>query len=190
MCHAGGGEEGERAIAPFRALADAARRHAPADALHRDLRPEDPDYHPLAASKNLFVDAIDRDAAETILEHLAASDAPMRVAQLRVLGGAMARVRRTPPPSPTGSADHGQRRVVLRRREDRPKREAWVAGRRRLRRGDDRAPTSTSSTTRARSGFATPTRRATWERLAAIKARYDPTNLFRRNQNIPPEATR
>jgi hypothetical protein len=27
---------------------------------------------------------------------------------------------------------------------------------------------------------------ATWERLAAVKARYDPTNLFRGNHNIPP----
>jgi FAD/FMN-containing dehydrogenase len=26
----------------------------------------------------------------------------------------------------------------------------------------------------------------TWQQLAAIKARYDPTNLFHRNQNIPP----
>jgi hypothetical protein len=26
----------------------------------------------------------------------------------------------------------------------------------------------------------------TWERLAAIKARYDPTNLFHLDQNIPP----
>jgi FAD/FMN-containing dehydrogenase len=29
---------------------------------------------------------------------------------------------------------------------------------------------------------------ATWDRLAAVKARYDPTNLFHRNQNIPPSA--
>jgi FAD/FMN-containing dehydrogenase len=28
---------------------------------------------------------------------------------------------------------------------------------------------------------------ATWRRLASIKKQYDPTNLFRRNQNIPPE---
>lgn len=27
----------------------------------------------------------------------------------------------------------------------------------------------------------------TWERLAAIKSRYDPTSLFRLNQNIPPQ---
>ena len=27
----------------------------------------------------------------------------------------------------------------------------------------------------------------TWQRLTAIKRRYDPANLFHRNHNIPPE---
>jgi len=41
-------------------------------------------------ARTMFIDTVDRGIAETILEYLQASDAPMRVAQLRVLGGAMA----------------------------------------------------------------------------------------------------
>jgi FAD/FMN-containing dehydrogenase len=32
------------------------------------------------------------------------------------------------------------------------------------------------------------TKRPTWDRLVEIKRRYDPTNLFRLNQNIPPDS--
>ena len=40
----------------------------------------------------MFINAIDRSTAEMILHHLQASSGSMAVAQLRVLGGAMARV--------------------------------------------------------------------------------------------------
>ena len=43
-------------------------------------------------ARSLYVDAVDHSLAEAIVEHLQASTAPMTVAQLRVLGGAVARV--------------------------------------------------------------------------------------------------
>ncbi len=70
--------------------------------------------------------------------------------------------------------------------EDRPAREAWA---------EDLAATLRQGVPGAYVGFmgaegearvreAYPG--ATWDRLAAIKRRYDPTNLFRLNQNVPP----
>ena len=45
-----------------------------------------------AAGANFFADSLDAAAAEAILEQLPKSTAPMRAVQLRVLGGALARV--------------------------------------------------------------------------------------------------
>jgi FAD/FMN-containing dehydrogenase len=135
----------------------------------------------------MFVNAIDRGVAETIVDHLEASDASMRVAQLRVLGGAMARV----PAEATAFAHRASRIMVnvaafYEGPEDRAMREAWVSDfAAALRQDDARAYVGfLGEEGEARVREAYPG--ATWARLRAIKGRYDPTNLFRLNQNIPP----
>jgi FAD/FMN-containing dehydrogenase len=149
--------------------------------------PDDPEYRPLAEARTMFVDRVNGPAAELILERLAASDSPMRVAQLRPLGGAMADV----PVDATAFAHRASRVMVnvaafYEGEEDRPLRRAWVTGfADDLRQGDDGAYVNflvDESEARVRAAYPG----ATWDRLRAIKAKYDPSNLFRLNQNIPP----
>jgi FAD/FMN-containing dehydrogenase len=135
----------------------------------------------------MFVDRIDRDVAETIVEALRASDAAVRVAQLRVLGGAVARV----PVEATAFA-HRHSRIMVNLAafydgpEDRAVRESWVADfAAAMHQGDSGAYVNfLGDEGEARVRDAYPG--ATWDRLVAIKQRYDPTNLFRLNHNIPP----
>jgi FAD/FMN-containing dehydrogenase len=187
LVYAGASEAGERAVARFRALA------TPIVDMLKPMRypeiypPDDEAYHPTAAARTLFVDAIDRGVAGAIVDYLEASDASMRVAQLRVLGGAMARV----PVEATAFA-HRARRIMVNLAafydgpEDRAVREAWVAEfAAALHQGDAGAYVNfLGDEGQARVRDAYPG--TIWDRLRAIKARYDPTNLFRLNQNIPP----
>jgi FAD/FMN-containing dehydrogenase len=155
--------------------------------------PDDPDYHPIAAGRTLFLDYVDRDVAEVIVDrvedHMRTSNAQMAVAQLRVLGGAMARV----PVDATAFAHRSSRIMVnlaalVGDRADLPAHEPWLdAFMSAIRQGDGGAYVNfISDEGDARIRDAYPGR--TWDRLAEIKRRYDPTNLFRRNQNIPPAA--
>lgn len=187
ICFAGDAQAGERALAPFRALA------APIADLVRPMRysemymPEDGDYHPKAVGRTLFLDSFGAAAARTIFNHLQASDAAMRVAQLRVLGGAVARV----PVEATAYA-HRQRRIMVNLAafyngpEERLVREKWVAAfASALDQNDGAAYVNflgDEGPARVRDAYPV----ATWERLRMIKRRYDPHNLFQRNQNIPP----
>jgi FAD/FMN-containing dehydrogenase len=87
---------------------------------------------------------------------------------------------------------HRDRRVMVNvatiyeRSEDRPEHEAWVEGLATvLRRGETSVYVNflgDEGESRVREAYPG----ATWDRLAAIKARYDPANMFRYNQNIPP----
>lgn len=187
LAYAGSGEAGERAIAPFRALAE------PIADMIRPMRypemypPEADDYHPTAVGRTMFLDRIDRNVAEMIVETLRASDASLRVAQLRVLGGAMARV----PVEATAFA-HRKSRIMANVAafydgpEDQAVREAWVADFAvALHQGDSGVYVNflgDEGAARVRDAYPG----ATWDRLVEIKTRYDPTNLFRLNHNIPP----
>ena len=186
LCYAGEAEAGQRALAPFRALAKPLAdlvRPMPYPGMYP---PEEEGFHPTAVVHTMFLDRVDSDTAGTILEHLAASDAMMRVAQLRVLGGAMARV----PAEATAFAHRGSRIMATvvcfyQGPADKPGRQAWLEEfAAALVQGDDGAYTGfLGEDGPARVHQAYPG--STWDRLVEVKARYDPTNLFRHNHNVP-----
>ncbi len=193
MTYAGDAEAGERAMAPFRALATPWADLLKEQSYSAMYPPEEPgaDYHPIAAARTLFLDRVDRDIAQLIVdridEHLRTSGAQMVAAQLRVLGGAMARV----PVDATAFAHRSSRILgvvasIVATTDELPGNERWVT---------EFAAELTQSDHGAYVNFVNdegPERvrdaypGATWDRLVEIKDRYDPTNLFRRNQNVAP----
>ncbi len=189
LCYAGEPEAGEQAMAPFRAVAEPLAdmvRPMTYPEMYPPEEGEGGDYHPMAAAKTMFLDHVTLPEAEAILEALAASDAAMRVVQLRVLGGAMARV----PVEATAFAHRSSRIMAAiaafyEGPDDRAAKEAWVDElMARLAQGDDGAYVNfvgDEGPERVRAAYPG----ATWHRLVEVKGRYDPTNLFRRNQNVP-----
>lgn len=187
LVYDGSAEAGEQAVAPLRALA------APLVDMLRPMRyvemypPEEGGYHPTAVGHNMHLKMIDRATAQTILEFLQASDASMRVAQLRPLGGAMGRV----PPDATAYAHRNSPIMVnlaafFSTPEEKADRIAWINDfAAALDQGDPAVYSNfmgEEGIDRLRAAYPG----ATWERLRRIKRQYDPTNLFHLNQNIPP----
>jgi FAD/FMN-containing dehydrogenase len=179
---------GEKAMAPFRALNPIADLTA-AQPYTSVFGPEDPNYRPTAYPRVGFLDHVDLETATKMVDALNASDAPLRAVQLRVLGGAMARV-----PADATAFAHRDKKVMaivvsfFESEEDLPRRKKWVTE---LRAAIDQGVPGAYVNFLDNEGDervhdAYPP--ATYERLAAIKAKYDPANLFRRNQNILPAA--
>ena len=186
MAYAGDAEAGQAALAPFRALA------TPLVDMLKPMRypeiygPAAEDYHPLSAGRTLFLTDVTLDRAAHILDRIQASTATMAATQLRVLGGAIARV-----PADATAYAHRDRRImanvaaIFTDPAEAAGHKEWVGGLAAAL--DDGAGAyvnflNEDGDERIQEAYPGPT----YERLRHVKRQYDPENLFRLNQNIPP----
>lgn len=185
MAYVGDAAGATFALAPFRALATPIADlvgPAPVSSLYI---PEDPTMRPAVSMRALYMDTVSVADAGTLLEHLGRSDAPMRVGQVRVLGGAASRI----PAGATAYAHRASKILVgylaMYGGPSAPH-ERWANdGITSLRQHDSGAYVnfvSNEGPERLRAAYPG----ATWDRLRQVKAKYDPENLFRLNQNVPP----
>lgn len=182
-------DEADAVFAPFRSLATPI-----ADMLKPMRYPEmfpaeegEGDYRPLAVARTMFTRTVDRDLAGKIVSALEASDAPMRAVQLRVLGGAIARV----PADATAYAHRSSPLMVnvasfYTGPDDRATRLQWVDEVAAMLDQGEQGRYVNFVGDEGPDGVRAAYPAATYERLAKVKATYDPTNLFRLNQNVPP----
>jgi FAD/FMN-containing dehydrogenase len=187
LVYAGDVAEGERVIAPFRQIATPLADMMRAMKYPEIYQPEPEDYHPVGANRTMFVDAIDRQVAQTIVDYLTSSNASMAVAQLRVLGGAMARV-----PADATAFAHRSSKIMVNvaalydKPEQKAEHEAWATNFAAALQQTDKGAYVNFLSSQGEDSLRAAYPPQTLKRLAAIKAEYDPTNLFHLNQNIVP----
>ncbi len=188
MVYAGDVEMGEQVISKFRSIATPYADMIRPMTYSEMFPPEEGGYHPLAAGRTMFIDHVTRSEAEMILNRLQSSNASMAVTQLRVLEGAISRVS----VEATAYAHRNSRIMVnlaalYENPDEKENHEAWVTDfAAALRQSDNGAYVNfLADVDEAQVRAAYPN--GTWERLAAIKARYDPENFFHLNQNILPK---
>jgi FAD/FMN-containing dehydrogenase len=187
VAYAGEVEDGKRAIAPLRALAEPIADMVRPMSYPEMYPPEEEEYRPVAAVKTMFVGSLGLGAAETIVERIQASSAMMAATQIRVLGGAVARV-----PADATAYAHRSSRIMMnvaalyQSPEERPVHQEWVNGLADELLQDDAGAyvgfLADEGEARVRAAYPGPT----WDRLREVKRMYDPNNVFRLNQNIPP----
>jgi len=175
----------ERALAPFRALGPLVDMVKPGP-YGQMFPPEDPNFHPTAVAPTMFMKRVDEAVARTIIDTLRTSSSSFSAVQLRVLEGALARV----PADATAYAHRSSPIMVnimaLHTPEDRLKQEVWTAAFADALAQDEPGAyvnfLGVEGPERVRAAYPGKT----WDRLQAAKAKYDPDNLFRLNQNIAP----
>lgn len=187
MAYAGDAGLAQQALSPFRALATPLADMVAPGPYTNMFPPEDPDYHPTACSRSIFMRGVDHAVADRIVTALTISDAVFSVVQLRTLGGAIARV----PADATAFAHRGAPILAnvaafYTTPEDRKVRDAFVASL-----SEELADGLAGSYVNfvgaeGQGRIAAIYPEATLNRLRQVKKQYDPENLFRLNQNIEP----
>jgi FAD/FMN-containing dehydrogenase len=187
LVHDGPPEDGVEAVAPFRAFAPPVADFVREMPFPEMFPAEEPPVPPRAVIRTFFSDSLDEAVAGELLDHLRTSTAQVAAAQIRVLGGAVARV-----PSEATAFAHRQRRLMVNvvaayaSAEEDQVHHAWADdAAAAVRQGEDAAYVNFLGDEGAeRVHAAYPGE--TWNRLAEIKRSYDPENVFRLNQNVPP----
>ena len=143
----------------------------------------------LSVHRSRFLSALDDDAVDALLDAMAAPSSPGAMIQLRVLGGAMARV----PADVTAFAhrDAAIMALIITNFDD-PSTEAthlaWTEALHEALGANDAGVYSNFLEVEGEERIRSAYPGGTYERLSDIKRRYDPSNLFRMNQNIRPAA--
>lgn len=186
MAYAGAPEAAEAALAPFRALAKPyADLVAPGP--YSSLYMPDPEIPLTFGVRSRLIDRFGPSEAQAVIDTIGRSDAMIALGEIRVLGGAMARV----PVEATAFAHRSSRYMVsfigvTDDAADGYRQAEWAqTGIDAIDPGEDRVYVNFIVGDKTdRRGAAYPP--ATLSRLRQIKRRYDPENLFRLNQNILP----
>jgi FAD/FMN-containing dehydrogenase len=189
LVYSGNLEHGQHALAPLRALATPLADAITPMPYQQMYAAEGPGPERVRiATRSMFLDELGERAAATIFERMQAPPSPITAVQIRVLGGAMARV-----PADATAFAHRERRMMVtfgagyQDPDQAASHEAWVAdslaAMRPSAHGVHVSFLGEEGTARIREAYPDET----YERLVAIKRRYDPTNLFRVNQNIAPD---
>jgi FAD/FMN-containing dehydrogenase len=185
--YAGDPDAGRAAIAPFAAVAEpyaVAAMPMPYPGIY-ELTAEGGTRHP-STTRSVFLGDLDADSVEALIAAIAAMPAGSMI-QLRVFGGAMSRV----PAEATAFAhrDAAVQVSVMSAFIDEASAPASVEWNRSLFAALEPRATGVYANFledegEARIRAAYPS--GTYERLAEVKRRYDPANVFHRNQNISP----
>jgi FAD/FMN-containing dehydrogenase len=179
---------GQAALQPFRDVASPLVELAmpmPYPGIYQML--ESAEMRSLAVHRSRFLSTLDDDAVDAILAAMAEPSSPMAMIQMRVLGGQMARVGATE--TAFAHRDAAVMALIITLYDD-PSTEAahvaWTEALHEKLATNDVGVYSNFLDAEGEERIRAAYPAGTYERLADVKRRYDPANLFHLNQNIRP----